>query len=553
MSKKRKSGAHVAGQINKNDQTATEKWLPVAIAGLAFLLFASGLQNSMLAMDDHSATVNNPAVTDFKLFGQYNLGMFAPLTWLGYSIAYTIGEESSFWFHLLSAIVHAVNVWLVYKLFRQLGSDMTVAGLVALFFGVHPIQVESVAWIAGFSTPLFSMFSLLSMRFYLKHTQNERLGNNYWFALALFLAACLSKSAAVTLPLVLIVLDIWMKRPMNRSVLLEKAPFFLLSLGFGALTLLSRQHAGHLDQPADFSLLDRGLMACQTVLFYWKKILIPTGLSIWYPFEKTDGAWHWSYYAAPAILALIMFLAWKSRKALPLLWVGVLFYLANIVLSLPWSTFGTFELRSDRYNYLAVLGVFAFLTVLPGYFKEHKPSWVSPTWGLLGIMAGIWLVASGLRIRDWKSTTTLIESAMASTGDNFGKAYLWRGIIRADEKKYNDAIQDFGKALAENPLLMEAYKQRGNLMGPMKNFEQAIADLTKYLEANPESAPEYYNRGLSYVNLEKHAEALADFNKCIELDPKFKRAYRARGNTYLKLGDQEKGNADLKTFEGMPD
>lgn len=551
MAKKSAASSRSSNQNKSENNITVEKWLPWALAGLSFLLFATGFKNEMLSMDDHSATLNNPAVTDFALFSNFNLGMFAPLTWMGYAIAYQIGGESSTVFHVLSALVHAANVLLVFHLLRSLGSNLTVAGFVAFFFATHPIQVESVAWIAGFSTPLFSMFSLLAMHYYVKHCQDEVMGSNFWMAIGMFLLACLAKSAAVTLPFTLLVLDIWLKRAQNIKLYLEKIPFVAISLVFGILTLFSRQHAGQLDQPADFSLLDRGLMACYTILFYWKKIIVPTGLSIWYPFVKTNGAWDWSYYASPVLLAGILFAAWRSRNAMPLLWVGILFYLSNIIVSLPWATFGSFELRSDRYNYLACLGIFIVLTALPAYFSEKKPAWVGAAWAALVGFGLVWMIAAGARILEWKNTISLIESAMTTTGDNFGKAYLWRGIILADQGKGDPALQDFNRALNINPQLYDAYKYRGNIMGLRKNYEASVNDLSKYIKQFPDAAPEMYNRGLSLTNLNQDSLALEDYNRCLKIDPKFYRAYRARGNTYLKLGDTEKGNADLQEYDRL--
>jgi tetratricopeptide (TPR) repeat protein len=533
---------------------SSEKWLPWALAALAFILFSTGISNQMVGMDDHSATVDNPAVKDFLIFGGFNLGMYAPITWIGYEIAYILGKESPTWYHFLSALVHAFNVLLVFRLFRRLDLNLIVSAFVALFFAIHPLQVEAVAWIAGFSTPLFSMFCLLAMNYYVRHTQEENggFGKNYWLALTMFLLACLAKSAAVTLPLTLLVLDLWKKRGFGTRVLIEKAPFFAISLVFGILTLYSRQHAGQLNQPADFTLVDRGLMACHTVLFYWKKLLFPTGLSIWYPFEKTNGNWSWDYYAAPAILLGTLFAAWRSRQAMPLLWIGILFYLSNIVLSLPWSTFGTFELRSDRYNYLAGLGFFIVLASLPDYLKEKRPSWTGAVWAILLGLVFTWLITSALRIRDWKDTTTLIDKAIVATGDNFGKAYLWRGMAYGKASDAQKALKDFSLALQKNPELYEAYKFRGNIFGVTKNYEQSIADLSKFLEKFPDEVPELYNRGLSYANLDRNQEAIADFTRAIALDSTFSRLYRARGNCYKKIGETAKGEADLKQYESMP-
>jgi tetratricopeptide (TPR) repeat protein len=367
-------------------------------------------------------------------------------------------------------------------------------------------------------------------------------------SLGFFLVACLAKSAAVVLPLTLVVLDWWKKRALTQKTLLEKAPFFLISLGFGILTIYSRQFAGQLDQPAEYTLLDRGLMACHSIVFYWKKLLFPTGLSIWYPFEKTNGAWSWDYYAAPLILLGVLFAAWRSRNAWPVLWLGLLFYLSNIILSLPWATFGTFELRSDRYNYLAGIGIFAILAHLPDYLKSRKPEWSnSATMALMGL-AFVWLLTSALRVRDWKDTTTLINKAIAATGDNFGKAYLWRGMAYGKSSETQAALKDFTQAIQKNPLLVEAYKFRGNIYGVMKNYQQSVDDLSKFLEKHPDEVPELYNRGLSYANLNKNAEAAADFSRAIALDSTFVRVFRARGNCYKKMGEYEKAIADLSHY-----
>ncbi len=531
-------------------ELSPDKWMPWVAAGLAFVLFLTGVNNDMVSMDDHTATINNPAVTDFNPFVGSNLGMFAPITWMGYALAYAIkGREATALFHLFSAIVHAVNALLVFRLFRRLGSTATIALIVSLFFAIHPLQVEAVSWIAAFSTPLFAMFSLLSMLAYVRHTQVAAEHRYYWLALVMFVLACLSKSAAVTLPLTLLVLDWWLKRPLNQRTLLEKVPFFAIALGFGILTIITRTKAGFGDTPANFDLLDRVLMVSHTLVFYWTKLLAPFGLSIWYPFPKTINGWPWTYYAAPVLLIGLLWLAWRSRVRTPFVWFGVLFYLSNIVLSLPYATFGTFELRSDRYNYLAGLGFFFILASLPDFFRAKRPSWVGPTWGTLTIVGLLWLALAGLRIHDWKDTLGLINKAIATSGHNAGKAYLWRGMYFGDNDRGRDAIADLNRAININPDLTEAYKYRGGLLGFAKQYEASVSDLTLYLNKYPGDAEQHYNRGLSLINLKEVDLALSDFNKTLEVNPDFVRAYRARGNAYLMQGDSVKGKADLAEWE----
>ena len=534
----------------QNAEPDPDKWMPWVAAGLAFVLFLTGVGNQMLSMDDHTATFNNKAVTTFNPFIGSNLGMFAPVTWIGYALAYAIkGKDATALFHTFSAIVHAVNALLVFRLFRRLGSSAAVALVVSLFFAIHPLQVESVAWIAAFSTPLFAMFSLLAMSQYVRHTQAAGERRHYWLALVLFVLACLAKSAAVTLPFTLLVFDWWLKRPQNQRNLLEKVPFFVISLGFGILTVITRTKSGFADTPADFTLLDRVLMVCHTLVFYWTKLLAPIGLSIWYPFIKTANGWPWSYYVAPLLLIGGLWAAWRSRVRLPFIWFGVLFYLSNIVLSLPYATFGTFELRSDRYNYLAGLGFFFILANLPDFFRVKRPQWVGAAWGTLTVLGLVWVLLSGLRITDWKDSLTLMNKAIATSGDNFGKAYLWRGMYYGDNDRGRDALTDLNRAININPDLTEAYKYRGGLLGFARRYQESIADLTLYLNKHPEDGEQYYNRGLSLINLQEIPLAIGDLNKALELNPDFERAYRARGNAYLIQGDTIKGNADLAEWE----
>ncbi|MDX2136148.1 MAG: tetratricopeptide repeat protein [Saprospiraceae bacterium] len=532
----------------------TYAWMPWAAAAAVLLLFSTGFQNAMVAMDDHTATVNNPVVRDFSLAfqGVFNLGMFAPLTWWVYGMAYALGGDSPFWYHLFSALLHAANAWLVWHIGRRLGAAPWQALFLSLAFAIHPVQVEAVSWIAALSTPLFSFFLLLAVDAYLRYVDAGKWGRDYGLAVAFMLAGCLSKTAAVVLPLSLLAIDVWLRRPLNRNTLLEKAPFFALSFLFGLLTLFSRTSSGHTIDAggAGFSVLDRCLMACHSVLFYWGKLLAPVGLSIWYPFERgASGSWPAAYYLAPMALAAILGAAWWYRRPAPVLWAGLLFYLSNIFLALPFYTIGEFELRSDRYNYLAALGVFAVLSALPQWAPVQQRKLAPAATVVLSLLLLVWAGLSIQRISDWRNTIALIDKAIAAQGDNFGKAYLWRGMAYGDQGKGKQALDDFNRAIERNPELYMAYKYRGALLGMAKQYERSVADLDIYLKKYPNDAEYLFNRGLSQLKLGKKAEAMADFNRAIESNPQFAPAYRSRAGLHSELGEPEKAAADMEAWE----
>lgn len=558
MAKKNTPKPAPAPANNPQPKTTTPvEWYPFALAALAFLLYSFGFNNPMVAMDDHTATINNPAVKDFSLFGNFNLGMYAPVTWFFYGIVHKLngGTDKATLYHVMSALVHAFNVVLVYKLFRKWDAPSLMAALVALIFAVHPLQTEAISWIAGFSTPLFAMFTFLALLHWTDYVKSGTTwSKHYWWALGMFVLACLAKSAAVMLPLTLVVLDIWWKRPVLRHVY-EKILFFAVSAGFGALTLVSRVHEGQITQiESIYTPVERFFMASHSILFYWKKFVYPPPLSIWYPFEKAaGGTLATEYFVAPLVLAGIVGLAFWKRHTWPLLWVGILFYLANIVLALPFSTMGTFELRSDRYNYIAMLGIVAVVAYLPWYVKEKWPAFTNVVYGILGIMVVGWTAVTVSRIGDWKDTLTLLNKSMEAYGDNFGKAYYWRGMEIGDrvksQKDVQRAIDDFTKALEINPELKECYKYRGAFYGFTKQYDKSVADLTEYLKTKPNDAEYRFNRGLSYLNLNRPSEAIADMDQTLKDKPDFYQAYLTRSNAYGMLGDSVRAQADLRKYE----
>ncbi len=547
-----------ATKTAKNDAASAGDWQPWVLAAIAFILFCTGLSNEMLGIDDHMATVDNPAVKNMDLT-VFNLGMYAPVTWLGYGLAYTLGGAKPFWYHLMSALVHAVNVWLAYRLLQRLEVRNNLAFAVTLLFAIHPIQVESVAWIAGFSTPLFSMFCLLSALFYLRHSDRENgSSQHYALSLGLFIAACLAKSTAVMLPLLLLVFDVYWKKPalISRKRWLGYAPYFIIALGFGLFTFYTRAAAGVEvgEQTNAFSALERVLLVCYTPLLYWSKILLPINLSVYYSFDKVNGHLPWPYYAAPVLLAGVAFAAWRYRQAAPYLRKGLLFYAANILFTLPFYSVGSFELCADHYNYLAVIGVFYLLVSGWQAAQQASPSFS----GGIQWLGRIWVIAlvlfSLFQIQLWKDTISIVSNAIEKGYHQHGKMYQARAIAYANDRKdLAPAMRDFDKALEINPQLADSYKFRGGLYGVTRQYEKSVADLTRYLELNPKDSEQYYNRGLSLLNLNRIQEAIADFTKTLEANPDFARAYRARGNAYISIGETAKGNADLAEWEKRKD
>jgi protein O-mannosyl-transferase len=526
-------------------------WLPVA-AG--FVLSAISLGYPLLGIDDHASTIQNPIVRDFfnpTHWSKFNLGMYAPVTWAAYALAYTLsgGKDAGFWYHLLSVVVHTLNVWLVIRMLVRLEVSASVRWVVALLFAIHPIQVESIAWVAGFSTPFYVFFSLISINFYLRYA-HESSKRSQWYALALgvFVVACLAKSAAVALPPTLVILD-WWRRPEQLSMrqrVLGYLPFFAVAVAFGLLTIYSRNASGtQVGASSEYSALERLLLVCYTPLLYLGKMLAPTHLNIYYSYNKINGQLPWMYYAAPLGVLALSVAAWYLRHRARYVYLGLLFFLANVFVTLPFATLGVFELCADHYNYLACVGVFWALAegyaALSQHFSKQKNT--------LRLVAGVWLLAMVLlsvrQIRFWKDTVSIISQAIDNGFYHRGMMFVGRGIEYGDLKKPQLAIQDFSRAIELDSTIGDAYKFRGSLYAQSGRTDLGIRDLEKYIAINPTDTATWNNLGEVYLMQNRLPAALNAFTRVVELNPRGVHvAYQKRAIVLEKMGDTTRAQAD---------
>lgn len=535
----------------QDEESPFVSWIPVI---LAFVVFAIGLTNQMTGVDDHAATVENPAVNDFSLwsaFTNFNLGMYAPVTWMAYALAYVLGKDNAVWYHLLSLVIHVLNTRLVILLLTKLELRRSVWLPVAILFAIHPIQVESVSWIAGFSTPLYCFFSLLSFNYYLKYTS----GNNhpyqaYLIALGMFVLGCLAKSAAVTVPITLIVLDLW-RKPRALSTTrqwLGYIPFFLIALGFGLMTIHTREVSGTVVGATSngFSALERILLVCYAPLFYISKMLVPLKLSIYYSFDKINGQLPYTYYIAPLIMAGLALGAWYYRKTAPYVGIGLLFFLSNVIVTLPFATLGSFELCADHYNYLACIGIFYILVEGIQAIQNRYPSLASSARSL----AWVWGIAICIlcfrQIRIWKDTITVISNAIENGYTHKGMMYMGRGVEFGDNGRMPEAMKDFTRALELNPELKDAYKFRGSLYAQAGQIDLAVKDLEKYLTYDSTDVVTWNNMAMIFMRQNQLEKSLKAFTRTIELKPDAVISYENRSRIYQMMGNVEKANADMQ-------
>ncbi|TNE63635.1 MAG: tetratricopeptide repeat protein, partial [Bacteroidetes bacterium] len=496
-------------------------------------VYVASIDNGFVFFDDDKAilynkVLDNPSLVAF--FRGQNLGMYAPLTWIGYWFGSLISGKEAWGYHLLGLLLHGLNTLLAFDLLRRLTGRHWPAFFAAALFAVHPVQVEAVSWAAALSTVLFSTFYLASAWGY---TQWKRATTPPWYgvALILFVLASLSKSAAVTLPLVLVAIDYYQAGKWEWKFAWNKIPFFAISLFFGVYTFMTRAQEGHDIAAASsgFSVVDRFFMVCQTILFYPVKLLVPLGFSVSYPFVKENGIWPWTYYIAPLFLLVGGFLVWKYWRSKKDILLGLALYLLPLVVMLPFQTVGSFELRSDRYVYLSCLGLFLVAAVL----LERQE--VKLRYGILAAAVAVLGFLAFRQTKVWENGIALFENCVDKTPE----ASLCQCNLAYSELlsfKFDNAVYHYSEALKYDPSTVEAYNGRGQAYFQLRKVPEALDDFNQAIQAGIVTPKLFLNRGKCLVMLNRSPEALPDLDRSLQLEPNAPEAYFFRAIVHEKAG-----------------
>jgi len=258
--------------------------------------------NGWVSWDDTAIVKNGTLIQDLsasgigKILTEPLLANYHPITTLSLALDYAIGGEDPRVYHVVNYILHLLNVVLVFVFIKALFKESRVAFFAALVFGVHPMHIESVALIAQRKDLLYTAFYLLSLTAYVKYVNQENSAKKQWYflSLILFLLSLLSKSMAVSLPLVLVLIDALQGRRIIKEALLEKVPFAFLSIVFGALAIYTQSGAGALSVPSGLNSL---ITASFGVLVYTVKFIAPVHLSAYHPYPEIFGwPFPWYYY-----------------------------------------------------------------------------------------------------------------------------------------------------------------------------------------------------------------------------------------------------------------
>lgn len=491
-----------------------KKYGLLLILSLSLIAFFPGLNNDFTHLDDQVQVVENSDIqslswTNIKaIFSSTSVGMYQPLSSLFYAITYQFNGADALNFHLLCLLFHCINVLLLFTLLQKLNVEKTIALLLTAVFALHPMQVESISWVSAFSNLVYSCFYFLALIKY-RDFQVDKRKTKLAYTLLFFILALLSKSSAVTLPLVLLALDYFEKQKVSSKDWLNKLPFFALSFAFGLITIFSRESAGHLsDLSVQFDWFERIFLISYSILFYPFKWLFPFELSAFYPYpELNNGFLPWIYYASSVALLALFGLLWRQRRNIYFI-VGALFYLFSISLVIQLIPVGN-QLTTDRYIYLPMLGL---LLIVYSFIQSTQVQKLLPFFALWALLL---LIGSHQRTKMWANDQLIWEDVI-DKHPKVAQAYNNLGSYLLQKGQTQKAFEHFNKAVQLKPYYADALSNRGNLYSQLGKSQQALSDFNKAIELRPH-ADAYFNRANEYVRLGKLKQAIIDYRSSATL------------------------------------
>jgi tetratricopeptide (TPR) repeat protein len=517
------------------------------------IYFYSTLHNQFTNWDD---SVNVTANTDIRTFHGQGIGkslptwftisredgMYSPLTRLSFFVQYEESELNPVAYHLANLALHLLNTALVFGFVVLLTNQRWVAFITALLFGIHPMHVESVAWVTGRIDVLYTLFYMAGLCMYVLYAKSSR-WHFYILSFIAFLLALLSKASAVTLPVVFFAIDYFLQRKVTYKTVLEKLPFLVLSLAFGLLAVYAQKALVLEAVNIHYSLIDKILFICYALLMYVCRFFVPVNLSCFYKYPlKLQSHTFFDlflyppvYYIAPVALVIVALLINKKKRPGKDMLFGLSFFFINIALLLPGFA-SRKTIIADRYTYVSYIGLFfisAFLLNNLWGIKSAKFQFSKRISQVVLIMYLLWCgYLTFERSNVWQDSITLWTDAIRVDAD-CSVAYNNRGLAYADSGELLPAIDDYTRAISLDHHYSEAYNNLGVAYINEGRSDLAVDNYKTLVRLNPKFAQAYNNQGNAYLNINQRDLAIADYSKAISLNPNYAIAYKNRGGAYL--------------------
>ena len=532
-------------------------WLPIFIALVTAFAFLPAVHNGFTDWDDPFYVTDQQLVRDISpaglrtIFSTFVEGNYHPLTMTSFAVDYHFWKLDPRGYHVENIALHVLATLAVFALVLLLTGSGPMAAITALFFGIHPLHVESVAWVSGRKDALYALFYIAACISYVRWIQgHRRKAALYAAALVLFVLSLLSKGMAVSFPLALLAIDFYIgRKPSVKTVLVEKAPFFLIALGFGIVAVVAQARQGAVQELASFAFPERILFACYGISAYLVRAIAPLNLSALYPYplRTAGGGLPIVYYLAPlGALAFAAGVVLSLRRGRGIAF-GALFFLANVAMVLQLIPVGS-AVIADRYTYLSFVGIgFILASIVQPLLRRTARAGRLPRAALtaaLVVAGGAAVYATQARCAVWKDNVTLWNDVL-SRYPNLPLGYTMRARSHMQEGRNDLAMADAERALSLDPKQPRALTMRGTMRYLNRDMAGAVTDLEEAVRLEPEEAVPWNSLGAVNLALGRRALALEDFTRAVELKNDYAEAYLNRALTLSGMSQFDRAMPDF--------
>ena len=472
-------------------------------------------------------------------FTTFSVGNWHPLTWMSHQLDWELWGTRAGGHHFTNLLLHIASALLLFGLLHRMTRRLWPSALVAALFALHPLHVESVAWVAERKDVLSIFFGLLAIHSYVGWTRDSR-PIHFAAALLLYAMSLMSKPTLVTLPFALLLLDAW---PLKRITavaglwkpVLEKIPFLLLAIGSSIITMLAQRGGGAVATWDRIPLTARLQNAIVAYASYMGDAIWPARLAVMYPYVEDHAT---AIVGAAALLLIgITAIAFRVRFSRPYVTTGWLWFLGTLVPMIGLVQVGI-QQRADRYTYVPLIGVFMVAAWLAADVAETRRR-------LKPMLIAMWVAAvCALGVRThvqagvWHDSVRLFQHSLAVTTSN---AFAHNNLASALQRqgRFADALHHYREAVRINPNYQLALNNLGNLLMSTGDLEQAVAVLNRAVKVRPETAESQFLLGAALYRSGQIEPAIGRLRESLRLRPEFVNAHVALGRALAQQGQME--------------
>ncbi len=528
--------------------------LAASIMAITIGVFWPVLGHEFITLDDRAYVVENQHIQAGLTwdgvrwaFTTFHGANWHPMTWLSHMLdiqRYGLDPRGH---HLSSLLLHAASAALLFLVLSRMTGAVWPSVLAAVIFAIHPLRVESVAWVAERKDVLSAFFGFLTLLAYHWFTQQSGL-LRYMLVVAMFAAGLMAKPMLVTVPCLLLLLDIW---PLGRwgrvstaRLLAEKLPLFALTAASSIVTLIAQQRLGAMRPMEWLPFGTRVANAVVSCVAYLGKYVWPERLAVFYP-HPAGALSAWQVVGAAALLIVVSAAVamWARRR--PYLAVGWLWYLGTLVPVIGLVQVGS-QGMADRYTYLPLIGI--TIAVVWGVAE------LTSRWRRAAVMVacGVMVIALAIGTRQqmayWRNSLTLFEQALRVTTNN-ALAHYNVGVALRARGRLDEAIAHYAEALRIKPNYVEAHVNLGVLLASRGNWDEAVSHYTEALRFQSDSAEAHNNLGIALARQRRLDEAVAHFEVALRIQPEYVEAHNNLGGALI--GQERWGEAVAHCREAL--